>query len=349
MALKILCYIRTNSGPCHHRLVAPIIGMENRDVLFANDFQESHYENPPDIVIYNRVIGDEYIDKIRTLRKKHGFKIVVDIDDIWHLDEHHIAYKHYIREKFAERQINQIRYADLILTTHERLAKYISQFNENVHVCPNAIPKSGQYDIQREESKFVRLFWQGSITHKEDIRILTRPLEAIGDISPKIKMILGGYTRFEENDTPKTAAERHDEAEWNEMARIYTANAKHQYKLLPPEPVTNYYSMYRHADICLIPLVNSFFNRMKSNLKVLEAANMGLPCIVSDVHPYKELPVRYCRNSTDWIRHIRTLVDSEEWRNEDGQALKDYCDEHFNFKKINEERRQIFESVKQKA
>lgn len=346
--MKIIAYIRTNSGPCYHRIQMPIIMMDDRDVLFANDLVEEHYSEETDIVLYNRVLGDEYIARIRDLRKKFGFKIVVDVDDIWHLDEHHISYQGYIDEGFARRQIDQVRYADVVITTHDRLAKYIAQFNKNVHVCPNAIPNQGQYDIKKIESPLIRLFWQGSITHKEDIRIIERPLEAIGSISTKVKMILGGYTRYESPE--KSKDELFTEREWNEMAMVYTAKAKHQYELLPPEPVTNYYSMYAHADICLIPLVNSFFNRMKSNLKVLEAANLQLPVIASDVHPYKSLPIRYCRNSTDWIRHIKELVQYPERRRQDGLELADYCNEFFNFGKINLTRKQILESVcKQKA
>ena len=319
--------------------------MDNRDVLFANEFVEEHYTDELDIVIYNRVIGDEYIDKIKVLREKFGFKIIVDVDDIWHLDDHHILAKYYIEEQFAARQIRQIRNADIVLTTHARMAKYISSFNSNVHVCPNAIPHQGQFDITREESEFTRLFWQGSITHKEDIRILTRPIEALGPVAERIKMVLGGYTRYDDNETPKTAEEKQTEAEWSEMAMIFTAKAKHQYKLLPPEPVTNYYSMYAHADICLVPLVNSFFNRMKSNLKVLEAANLSLPVIASDVHPYKDLPIRYCKHPNDWIKHITDYLKEPEKAKEDGLRLKDFCNEFYNFSKINLERRQILEQA----
>jgi glycosyltransferase involved in cell wall biosynthesis len=162
-------------------------------------------------------------------------------------------------------------------------------------------------------------------------------------------MVLGGYVRYDDKGLAKTASERRDEQEWSEMAMIYTAKAKHQYKLIPPEKVTNYYSMYAHADICLVPLVNSFFNRMKSNLKVLEAANLALPVIASDVHPYKDLPIRYCKHPNDWIKNIAELIKVPQQRDDEGLALHEFCNEHFNFSKINDERRQIFEHAKTMA
>jgi hypothetical protein len=142
-------------------------------------------------------------------------------------------------------------------------------------------------------------------------------------------MIMAGY------------AEDHEE--WYHMVHDYTAGLKHQYKLIPYEPITSYYAAYAHADICLIPLLNSKFNRHKSNLKVLEAANLGLPVIVSEVHPYLDMPLLYCRNTSDWIKHITRLAGSRKRQKEAGQQLAEYCNEHYNFNKINNMRKEILE------
>ena len=223
----------------------------------------------------------------------------------------------------------QLRAADIVLTTHSRLADEIRPINRNVHVCPNAIPKFGQFNIEQEPSKFTRLFYQGSVTHAEDVALLRWPIGALRTIAGKIKMVIAGYAE--------------GEPEWDKMVHDYTCGFKHQYKIIPGVKVSEYYSHYQHADICLIPLLNSPFNRMKSNLKVLEAANLGLPCIVSHVHPYMDLPVLYAKNSGDWVNHIQRLVKSRKRQKEAGQELKEYCDIHFNFQKINAERKQILE------
>ena len=327
--MRVVAFVNNNSGPGYHRVIMPLMLMHGPDVFITNNLLEEHFEKGCDVFMYNRVLPDHALGKIAELKEKYGFKVCVDIDDYWELDEHHIMFDYYKEENFAQRQLSQIVNADIVLTTHDRLAEEIKTYNENVHVLPNAIPKQGQFDIQREPYYLVRLFWQGSATHKHDIQLLQKPLEGLGPLSPKIKMVMAGYQEQED--------------EWYQMALDYTANLKHQYKLIPGSHVAEYYKAYAHADICLIPLVNSRFNRHKSNLKVLEAANLGLPVIASAVHPYLDLPLLYCRNSHDWVKWITKLVDSRNRRRDTGAELKEFVDKHFNFNKINNERKQILE------
>lgn len=327
--MRIIAFVNRNSGPAYHRLIAPLLLMEGVDVFITNNLLIEHFDKGCDILMYNRILPEHAMAEIKRLQSVHGFKIVVDIDDYWELDEHHVLYATYQEEKFAERQIAHIRGADAIFTTHDRLYSEIAQYNQQVHILPNAIPNAGQFILTRERHHLTRLFWQGSVTHAEDIRILQRPLDGLGPMAGKIKMIMAGYT--------------HGEPAWSDMAMAYTSRLRHQYLLLPGKLVDEYYSAYAHADICLVPLVNSRFNRQKSCLKVLEAAHLGLPVIASDVHPYKDMPVMYARSGGDWIRHIQRLVGSRKRQKEAGLELKQWCDEHYSFKRINEERKQILQ------
>lgn len=329
--MKIVAFINKNSGPGFHRIAMPLLLLPDTDVFITNNLLAEHFVDC-DLFVYNRVLPSHANEEIQRLKKLHGFKICIDIDDYWELDEHHILFSQYQKENFAAQQIEHIKNADFITTTHSRLADEITPFNSNVHVLPNAIPFNGQFAIEREPSKLVRLFWQGSSTHEADINLLRTPVYALRFMAPKIKMVMAGV-----EDTIET------EALWYKMVKDYTCDMNHQYKLIPGAPVTDYYKAYKDADVCLIPLVNSRFNRHKSNLKVLEAANLGLPVIASNVHPYKDLPIKYCNNSNDWVTNIKRFVESSKRRKEAGAELKEYCDRHFNFNEINKERKQIFE------
>jgi hypothetical protein len=303
--------------------------MRDVDVYVTNNLQVEDFEKGCDLFMYNRILPDHALPQIKELQRKYGFKVCVDIDDYWELDEHHVLYKHYQDTGFAAKQIQQLKEADVVTCTHSRLADEIVPINTNVHACPNAIPRAGQFDIEREPHFLTRLFWQGSDTHKADINLLRTPIDKLAPLANKIKMVMAGY------------AEGHEE--WHKMVHDYTADLKHQYKLIPYAKITEYYAAYAYADICLIPLVNSKFNRHKSNLKILEAANLGLPVIVSEVHPYLDMPVLYCRGNTDWVKHITRVVSSRKRQKEAGQQLAEYCAEHYNFNKINNMRKEIFE------
>lgn len=327
--MRIIAYVNSNTGPAYHRLIMPLMLMKGIDVFVTNNLSEEHFEKGCDIFIYNRVLPDHAADKIKELKEKYGFKTCVDVDDYWELDPHHILFEYYKEIDFVSQQIEHIRMADFVFTTNERLAAEIIPLNSNVHILPNAIPKQGQFDIEREPYYLTRLFWQGSVTHRKDIEILERPIDQLNKISGRIKMIMAGYQDKED--------------EWYAMALNYTAHTKHQYKLIAGTHVTLYYDAYKDADICLVPLVKSRFNGFKSNLKVLEAANLGLPVIASQVDPYLNMPLLYAKCGSDWVKHITRLVDSKKRRKEAGGLLKEFCDKHYSFHKINSTRKQILE------
>lgn len=325
--MRIIGYIHGKpSGVNYHRIIMPLMMMNDVDKHVTNSLTHEAFEKGCDMLMYSRINAP---DNLAELKDKYGFKVCVDVDDYWYLDEHHVLYDEYQEMEFARKQIEHMSNADVVLTTHDRLAEEVALYNKNVHICPNAIPKQGQFDIERQPHHLTRLFWQGSDTHRKDIELLRTPIEAIGKLAPKIKMVMAGY------------AQNHED--WHYMARDYTANLRYAYKLIEAALITDYYKAYAHADICLIPLLNSRFNRHKSNLKILEAANMGLPVIVSQVHPYLDMPVNYCRKSQDWVNHIRRLVQWPARRKEEGLRLQDFCNEHYNFNKINNTRREILE------
>jgi glycosyltransferase involved in cell wall biosynthesis len=327
--MRIIGYIQGLSGPSYHRIVAPLMLMKDVEVYVTNNLLESDFDKGCDLVVFNRILPKHAITTLLELKNKYGFKIVCDIDDYWELDKHHILYESYIKENFAQQQIYNIKFADIVAVTNSRLADKVREYNKKVYVLPNAIPKQGQFDIKTKKSDKVRLFWQGSQTHKEDVKLLFPVSIELYHTLPSVKMVLAGY------DYSK---------EFQSVVHYYTCAKMLSLMIIEGQPVTNYYEAYQYADICLVPLIDSNFNQYKSNLKVLEAANLELPVICSKVNPYLDLPVLYAENNLEWVRHIKRLVDSKKAQKECGKELKEFCDKHYNFEKINNMRKQIFEA-----
>jgi len=318
-----------NSGPKAHRIYFPLALM-GAEYNLATGLTESNCN--VDIVFVNRLISNNSINNVLELREKHGFKLVIDFDDHWRLDRSHLLYNMYKLTKASEVMQEYIKIADAVTVTHERLYSEVLPLNKNCYILPNAIPQSGQFLFKKQHDNDLRFFWAGGVTHKNDIALLKGFVRNIS--RPGIKFVMGGY---EEKNK-----------EWKSMASDFTDSGRVRHELLKSLNVLEYYAHYSKCDIALIPLVENSFNIYKSNLKILEAANIGAPVIVSRVNPYLNFPeniVNYVDNKTTWYKEGLKLINSRMLRQNQGEALKEYCDEHFNFEKINKERKQIFEYV----
>lgn len=310
--------INKNSGPGFHRIMMPLLLMKNTDVYITNAAEEKDFEaKRPTAIYYNRLISDEII----AMQKKYHFKIVCDVDDWWELDPHHVLYDFHMTNRMNEHQVKHLKIADVVTCTHERLAEKIYPYNKNVVVAPNAIPNHQYFPVNKTRSEYHRVFWQGSVTHEKDIALLKGPVRRLD--RQKFMMVMAGYMQ---------------QAEWERMATYYTDGLRMKGVVLPGKPPHEYYQNYQYADVCVCPLVDSPFNGMKSNLKVLEAAHSELPAIVSHVNPYLDLPVLYVKKQSDWYRWLNDV----EAQKECAGKLAEHCKKHYDFDTINEKRKECF-------
>jgi glycosyltransferase involved in cell wall biosynthesis len=332
--MKILVLTQKFSGCGYHRLMLPVSFMPKEYGRITDTITEEELaENKYDIVFVNRIWEK---DDLIEMRKKYGFKLVVDVDDYWILNHDHLMFDSFNASGFASRLIKQMKEADLVTCTHERLAEAVAVHNPNVLVVPNAIPYGdGQFNGERVATDAVKIFWAGGITHDQDLKILEAPMKKLDG---NVHMVLGGYA--DSNETERYY--------WQRMANYFTADKRLPYTLFRGMEVFEYYSMFKNADIMLIPLVKNNFNKYKSNIKILEAAGKAVPVVVSAVHPYLDFPeevVNYVHDRADWLKHINRLVNDKGLRDEQGAKLHEYCHKYYNFKEINEKRSNAFQAL----
>jgi len=85
---------------------------------------------------------------------------------------------------------------------------------------------------------------------------------------------------------------------------------------------------------------------MKSNSKGIRARIKKNPAIVSNVHPYKDMPVYAMQqNEQDWYKWVKLLTFDEAARIEYGQKLFDYCNTNYNLHTINNRRFAIYNKL----
>ena len=333
--MRIITVGQRNSGVSFHRLFNPIIYLPKDYAMMTDVLTEEELEKGYDIVFINRYIAGMEVDELIRLREKYGFKLVVDIDDYWHLDAWHILYGKYPTQKV----IDHIKIADLVICSNNDLAVQVDELNPNCIVVPNALPYGeDQFTDVKTESDRVRFVYAGSITHEKDIAILKNPMKRVAtDVITKnnSRFILCGYSE-----------DKKLEQVWGRMINDYLCAFKVDGYIRSALPVDQYMNFYNEADACLIPLVDSKFNSMKSNLKVLEAATKNAVVIASNVKPYSQCPhIIPIGHQGGWFENIKKVVKDAIYRQEMGIANGEWCRENFDLVKVNKLRTQVFESI----
>jgi glycosyltransferase involved in cell wall biosynthesis len=329
--MNIIGVTHKESGCGYHRVMLPLAFMNDIKGYVTNYITEDKTDDW-DILLYNRIC--QYDLNWKKTKELLGCQVVMDIDDHWQLPVNHLYYNTY--QDIAERIERNLMQADLVTVTNSNLLNKVKQFNDNVIVMPNALPYGlNQFNDTRVKSDKVRLFWCGSISHDNDIKILKEPLKRLQG-RKDIQMVMGGY-----NDS-----DAYTKSIWDKMFSMFTGNLP-SIKLHSASP-TQYMDMYNYADIVLIPLEDSEWHACKSNLKILEAAAKRLPVICSNVAPYNmdvDAPVLWVNNQKDWFRYINLLTNNPSLRENLGNELYAWATKRYNFKEINQQRYDAYKSI----
>jgi hypothetical protein len=263
-----------------------------------------------DLVVANRFIsrvnGSEVIMKLKEARVPY----VLDIDDDYRLPEWHILQQASKNDKHPEKILQALHYAKAITTTHEYLSgtlKYEAS-QPNTFEIPNAInPEEEQYKFVKRKLDVVKFGWSGSITHFEDVLLMHDGLYSLyhqDKYRSKFQVVYGGFSMDDETSRA--------------IAGVLSCKGKaseSQFATYPSQPIDDYARFYDTIDVSLIPLRDNRFNKLKSNLKLIESGFKKKACIVSNVHPYEPMLVhgKNClvvKHKNDWYKNMTKLIDN---------------------------------------
>lgn len=332
--MRIVAYTQRESGVGYHRLFMPLAHMQDVKVHVTNLPTLESFNFNPDVIVYNRVT---FFQDWNAYRAESSAKIVMDIDDGWILPTNHINYPQY--QFFRPIIENNLRNADCVTVTHERLAEQVWPFNQNIHILPNALPYGrDQFVPDRVPDDKFRIFWAGSVTHNHDLAILRDPIKRLLPLADRVKFVMGGYV-----DSDPVSKQY-----WDGMLNSFTACRAMPHARIHATLPEDYYGMFAYADAMVVPLEDSPWHGLKSNLKLLEAAGKSIPVVCSHVAPYTydaDAPVLWAKNKADWFSHMKSLILDKSKRDEYGQALHTWATERYNFDIINAERRELYRTL----
>ena len=290
------------------------------DISFDAESNDEFFKNY-DIVIFHTFIHktnhEANINRINWL-KRQGIKVVMDIDDLWFVDQRHPMYLQIKNSKIGEMKVEMLKLVDYVTTTTPIFANTIKQKLgvKNVFVFPNAInDQEQQFKPSPIQSDKIRFGWLGGSSHLFDIELLKSGVSSIhSTYKDKSQFVLCGFdtrgtiTEIDQNGNSKKRDIKPMETVWYKYELIFSDDYKtidNDYKnillgfLNVPykdsdknyvrrwtKEVSTYASNYNYFDVSLAPLVKSEFNCNKSQLKVIEAGFHKKALIASDVDPY---------------------------------------------------------------
>ena len=290
------------------------------DISYNADNNDEYFLNY-DIVVFHTFIHqtnhEQNIGRIKWLQSK-GIKVIMDIDDLWFVDQRHPMYHHVKASKIGEMKIDMLKAVDYVTTTTPIFAKTIKDklHIKNIEIFPNAVNEDEpQFKREPIKSDKIRFGWLGGSSHLHDIELMSNGISSTHNyFKDKVQFVLCGFdlrgtvTEIDQEGKQRQRSIQPTETVWYKYEKFFTED----YKVLNPqyksflntfvdtpyndenEPyrrrwtkdIKTYASNYNTFDVSLAPLVESQFNANKSQLKVIEAGFHKKAIIASETDPY---------------------------------------------------------------
>jgi glycosyltransferase involved in cell wall biosynthesis len=399
--IKVLVVPSDRSGVGKFRSVDPHIFLQNQnpeefhiDIVYEPPYDDVSFWTQYQIVAYHRSIGPDFEKANRLIQMLNSLGVITicDIDDYWMPGKEHPIHDIIKVNKINEKIVVNLKVSKYVTTTTELFADEIRKFNKNVFVFPNAInPNEPQFKEVTEKSDKLRIGWLGGSSHLHDIQLLNDGFSKLTSHKDKVQYVLCGFdtrgTVTEINAQTGQHTKRNilpAETVWAQYEKIFTQNfsiisedykknllkynqdsfeneMNESYLRVWTKPVTSYAKNYSKFDVSLAPIKNTMFNRMKSQLKVIEAGFYKKALIASEIGPYT-LDLKHClengnfvdgnamlvketRNHSDWSKFIEKLIKNPNLVEDMGERLYETVKDKYDLNVVTKNRAQFYKSL----
>jgi len=364
------------------------------DIDYEPQLNDDNYLKQYDLIHYHRTLGDyDNLPKLLERCDELGIATIMDIDDHWSPGPDHPAWQIIKQNNLDKKIANNLKISRNVTTTTSVFADEISKLNKNVFVLPNAInPEEKQYQSNPEKSERIRIGWLGGSSHMKDLEILRGLMTKLktDGLLDKVQFVLCGFdlrgtmTMIDQKTgEQKQRPIKPKESVWYQYERIFTddynlvsedykkfllsfENKEYEnvhnepYRRVWTKPITSYASNYNLFDISLAPLKESTFNKVKSQLKVIEAGFHKKAIIAQDFGPYQiDIKNAYekggdineegngflvptIKNHKLWYSHLKKLILNPDLITKLGENLYNTVNGTYDMKSVCEKRRDLY-------
>lgn len=314
------------------RIKQPMTELQNRGWRAA--FSERLEKNPkgglPKVLVGQRVCKDAPSQLwFMTGVMKERPKMIYEVDDdLWNIDPSNWnAYQWFVQNTDVSGAVHDVQnnirrniaVADLVTVTTEPLADLVRNFNPNVVIIPNYIPRWVSEQERPETDGPLTIGWGGSGSHNMDWDAEGYQIKRFLTRNPDIRCKIIGGGNAKSLGLPEKSV---DVTGWISSVDEFWRSI--------------------NFDIGVIPLKHHVFNQSKSAIKFLENASLGIPTVASNAGPYAReiqhgITGFLVKRDHEWGKYLRDLVNDEAMRQEIGanakawaktQILEDHMDEY---------------------
>jgi len=243
-----------------------------------------------DVVITSKMANAEVFAALLAGRDLYKYKLVVDTDDdADSLEEMTPAFRDFHSSAGITRLIRaQYRAADLVTVSTAHLAEKIRKYNAHLTIVPNCVDldmHTSALGRQKEarHANDVRIYWGGGGGHYPDLLMVKDAVTRVFNEDSRVKLVFSNFV-------PDWAADL-------SPRRVF---------MIPFAKLNAYAKVLKWicADVAIAPMLDTEFNRSKSNVKWLDYSMAGIPGVYSDVLPYASV-----RNGVTGLK----ATDTQSW------------------------------------
>ena len=280
-------------------------------VVNLSDFQLSVAQNASHIIIYRSPISPELL-RLCHLAKEYGKPVFFDIDDLV-FDTVYTDQLSYTQGLNSVEKGNydagvrnygyMLENCDGAITStnqlQEELYKYQSKVLLNRNLASDeliAISSQCMKDYS-QTSNIVKIgYFSGSISHNENFELIKPAIKQLLTKYSNVQLHIVGILDIPQDMKPfENQIVTHDYVDWDKLPALIS-----------------------EVDINLAPLVDSIFNRAKSEIKWIEAALVKVPTVASKIGAFSDTVVDgetgLLATDEQWFDKLEDLVLSPELR-----------------------------------
>jgi glycosyltransferase involved in cell wall biosynthesis len=355
---KVSAIIRQDTGVGFYRLMQPLRFLKRQGLVkdarmtpfsgqnvFGEDKQANLIGVPEkllkaivektDILWSNITSNPKELTRMLDIREWTGCKLVIDIDDnIYAVSNDNPGQK---ATRTLKDQIDLcFKVADGVTVSVPSLVEVFKPLNENIFVQKNAMDFSIMDKIPIKKHRELRIGWQGAYGHRADLELV---FPAIRELKKKynFKFIVFGMTPNDGFKKPDFDIEF--------VAWVPFADEQDGFIRYP------YYETLGELglDIAVAPLIDSSYNRCKSNLRIIDNSSFKTPVVASPVVNYKGTPCMYANSNYEWYDKLEQLLKSKKLREEQGLKQYEFVKKNYNMETNVQELASWFKSLKRRT